>query len=157
MKIPHRVSSDLASRLVLALLCAAALACGSFAQSSESSSDSSNNSSESSSNSSTSSSPGHDHDDEKTSSFEGDVEQYTAAFLSAGGMEQESFFAGLGDLARQHGVSDWEADPSTWEAIGRGLAHSDASAAERTAYQAAWTGGDAAKQTAVAKGISTVQ
>ena len=148
-------------RLALALACASALACGFFSQSSESSSDSSNNSSKSSSDSSTSSSPKHDHDDDqkekKSSSFDQDVEQYTVAFLEAGGSEHASFFAGLGDLARQHSVSDWEADPATWEAIGRGLARSDASSAERTAYQAAWTDGDAAKQSAVAKGISTVQ
>ena len=44
-------------------------------------------------------------------------------------------------MARSHGVSDWEAEPSTWEAIGRGLARSPATQAERTAFQTAWTGG----------------
>ena len=148
------------SGLALALICAAALAC-SFSHSLDSSSDSSNNSSKSSSDSSTSSSPNDNHHDDqnekKSSSFNQDVEQYTVAFLEAGGSEHASFFAGLGDLARQHSVSDWEADPATWEAIGRGLARSHASTAQRTAYQAAWTGGDAAKQSAVAKGISAVQ
>lgn len=157
-------------RLALAILAAATLACGSFAQSSESSSDSSNQSSKSSSDVSTSpsrsSSPDDDHDHDhndapqgaqQKGSFSQDVEQYTVAFLDAGGSAHESFLSGLGDLARQHSVSDWESQPVTWEAIGRGIARSHASTAQRTAYQAAWTGGDPSKQSAVAKGIASVR
>lgn len=146
------------SRAALALAGAAALAC-SFSHSSESSSDSSTNSSDSSVHSSDSSSPGHEHrhDEQQQKSFVEDVAQYTAAFVEAGGSHGDSFFSGVGDLAREHGVSDWESDPAVWEAIGRGLARSPASSAERVAYQSAWTGGDPAKQGAVAKGISTVQ
>jgi hypothetical protein len=144
----------LASRVAIALFAASALAC-SFSHSSESSSDSSNNSSESSSSPSRSSSPEQTKDVEKTS-FQRDVEQYTVAFLQAGGTDDESFLAGIGDLARQHGISDWEADASNWEAIGRGLARSHASAAERAAYQMAWTGGDPARQSAVSKGLAAI-
>lgn len=162
-------------RLALALVVASTYAC-SFSYSSDSSSDSSKHSSDSSTSSSGSSSPDHDHDDghdhdddhdddkknEKKSSsssstFDQDVEQYTGAFLDAGGSTNESFLSGVGDLARRHGVSDWESDPSTWEAIGRGLARSHATTAERTAYQAAWTGGDPTKQSAMAKGIAATQ
>lgn len=142
--------------LALALACGVGLAC-SFSYSSDSSSDSSNHSSDSSTSSSDSSSPDHD-DDKKADSarYEHDVEQYTVAFLEAGG-RGDAFFSGLGDVARRHGVSDWESEPATWEAIGRGLARSPVTPAERTAYQAAWTGGDATKQGAVAKGITAVQ
>jgi hypothetical protein len=142
--------------MALALCACGALAC-SFSYSSESSSDSSKHSSDSSVTSSDSSSPDRKDDDKQSSSFDQDVEQYTLAFVQAGGSQGESFFSGLGDLARQHGVSDWESDPAAWEAIGRGLARSPASTAQRTAYQTAWTGGDAARQGAVAKGISSVQ
>lgn len=145
-----RFRSSVAIAVVLA--CAMGLGC-SFSYSSESSSDSSNNSSESSVHSSDSSSPGKD----ESARFEEDVEQYTVAFLEGGGSADESFFSGLGDLARRHGVSDWESETSTWEAIGRGLARSPSSDAERIAYQAAWTGGDAAKRSALAKGISAAQ
>ncbi|HVN36860.1 MAG TPA: hypothetical protein VMW19_01635 [Myxococcota bacterium] len=142
-----------ASRAALGLLAATALAC-SFSHSSESSSDSSNNSSESSSHSS---SPGQNNNKDATkTSFDRDVEQYTLAFLQAGGRDDEAFLAGIGDLARQYGVSDWESELSTWEAIGRGLARSHASAAQRSAYQLAWTGGDSARETAMAKGFSSI-
>lgn len=143
--------------VAFSLLCAAALGC-SISYSFEKSSDSSAHSSDSSGHSSNSS--GSSSGEEKkpdSARFEKDVEQYTVAFLEAGGREDESFFSGLGELARQHGVSDWESEPATWEAIGNGLAHSKASAAERLAYQTAWAGGDAAKQSAMAKGISTAQ
>jgi hypothetical protein len=142
---------------LLALLVAGALAC-SFSESSESSSDSSNHSSDSSVNSSQSSSPGgNDNDKNDNARFQHDVEQYTLAFLQSGGRSDASFFAGLGDVARSHGVSDWEAEPTTWEAIGRGLARSAASDAERSAFRTAWTGGDAAKQGALARGVGAVQ
>jgi len=141
-----------ASRLAIGLFAATVLAC-SFSHSSESSSDSSNNSSESSSHSS---SPGGGSKDATQTSFDRDVEQYTVAFLQAGGTDDDAFLAGIGDLARQHGVSDWEAELSTWEAIGRGLARSHASTAQRTAYQMAWSGGDSARETAMAKGFSAV-
>ena len=141
------------SRAALGVFAATALAC-SFSHSSESSSDSSNNSSESSSHSS---SPGGGSNKDATqTSFDRDVESYTVAFLQAGGRDDEAFLAGIGDLARTHGVSDWESELSTWEAIGRGLARSHASAAQRSAYQLAWTGGDSARETAMAKGFSSI-
>jgi hypothetical protein len=144
---------------LVTLLFAAALGC-SFSHSSDSSSDSSDHSSDSStssSGSSTSDNDDHDNDKNEHARYQRDVEQYTAAFLQAGGQGDASFLAGLGDVARNHGVSDWEADASTWEAIGRGIARSSATPAEQIAYQTAWTGGDAAKQDAVARGLRATQ
>jgi hypothetical protein len=124
------------------LACAGALAC-SFSHSSGSFSDSS------ASSSSSSDSSGSDE-----SKFRDDVAHYTEAFVEAGGNQEESFLAGLGDLARKRGVSDWEAEPSTWEAIGRGLGHTDVNEAQRAAYEAAWAGGDEEKQSAMARGFA---
>lgn len=128
--------------LATGLACAGALAC-SFSYSSESFSDSSKSSSNSS---------GSDE-----SKFRDDVAQYTEAFVAAGGRQDESFFSGLGDLARKRGVSDWESEPSTWEAIGRGLGRSEASEAQRAAYEAAWAGGDEDKQSAMARGFAAAR
>lgn len=160
MKIPSfdRVRSASLLASAVALFCVIALGC-SISYSSESASDSSENSSESSvhsSDSSRSSSP-ESEKKEESARFEDDVEQYTVAFLGAGGTDGGSFLSGLGDLARRHGISDWEQDAATWEAIGRGLARSEADQAERVAVLAAWTGGDAAKQSAAQKGLSAPQ
>ena len=130
-----------------ALVCSVSLAC-SFSHSSGSSSDSS----KSSSGSSKSSSGG---DDKKA--FREDVSHYTEAFVEAGGAQPQSFFSGLSDLARKRGVSDWESEPSTWEAIGWGLGRTDVNDAQRTAYESAWTNGDAARESAMAKGFANAR
>jgi len=122
--------------------CAASLAC-SFSYSSESFSDSSKSSSSSS-----------DSSGSDNARFRDDVTQYTEAYVEAGGRQEESFLAGLGDLARKRGISDWESEPSTWEAIGRGLGRTDVTDAQRTAYEAAWAGGDQEKQSAMARGFA---
>lgn len=128
-----------------ALACAASLAC-SFSYSSESSSDSSKSSKSSS---------GSSVDDEKA--FRNDVSQYTEAFVAAGGEHQDTFFSGLSNLARKRGVSDWESDPSTWEAIGWGLGRSNVNEAQRTAYESAWAGGDAERERAMARGFANAR
>jgi hypothetical protein len=128
-----------------ALALAGPLAC-SFSYSSDSISDSSKSVSDSSKSSS----------GEDTARFLRDVEQYTVAFLRARGGSAEGFLAGLGDLARRRGVSDWEAEPATWEAIGRGLGRAQVADAERVAYEHAWAGGDAAKLQALGRGHAAV-
>lgn len=124
-----------------AALLGAALGC-SFSNSSESASDSSTSSSDSIGSSS----------GEKDAAFRHDVEQYTAAFVKAGGSDGDGFYSGLGDLARQRGLSDWEAVPGTWESIGRGLGAAAVTDAERHALVQAWAGGDAARRHAIERG-----
>lgn len=131
--------------LAAALALSGPLAC-SFSYSSESISDSS----KSISNSSTSSSG------EETARFLRDVEQYTVAFLRAGGRGDEGFLTGLGDLARRRGVSNWEAEIATWEAIGRGLGRAQLGEAERVAYERAWAGEDEARLRALGRGSKAV-
>jgi hypothetical protein len=140
-------SASRAFAVALAIACAGSLAC-SFSYSSEGSSDSSNSSSDSSGSSS---------GDSKSARFQKDVEQYTEAFVQAGGQRDESFFTGLGDLARKRGVSDWEAEPGTWEAIGRGLGRTRVTEAQRTAWETAWAGGDQARQDAIARGFAATR
>jgi hypothetical protein len=90
----------------------------SISKSSESSSTSSNNSSESLSNSSESSSDSsNDEDDE---AYRDDVRDYTYAYVLSGG-QFEAFQKGLGDLARRHGITNWEAHRASYRGIGEGL------------------------------------
>ena len=128
--------------VAVALACAASLAC-SFSHSSGSISDSSKSSSGSSA------------DDKKA--FRNDVSQYTEAFVEAGGEQQQTFFSGLSDLARKRGVSDWESEPSTWEAIGHGLGCTKVNDAQRTAYETAWASGDAERESAMARGFANAR
>jgi len=142
--------------IALAVACAGSLAC-SFSYSSEGSSDSSKSSSDSSDSSDSSGSSGSSSGGKESALFQKDVEQYTEAFVEAGGQREESFFAGLGDLARKRGVSDWESEPSTWEAIGRGLGRTNVKEAQRAAWEAAWADGDQARENAIARGFATAR
>lgn len=122
------------------------LAC-SFSNSSGSSADSSGSSARSSGSSS----------GEETARFQQDVAQYTVLYVEAGGRDEASFRTGIGDLARERGISDWEAEAATWEAIGRGLGRAPISEAERNAYAQAWTDGDAERVRALGRGTAAAQ
>jgi hypothetical protein len=118
-------------RIAFVLGLAAALALGtgcSISNSSESISDSISSPSESishSSKSSSDSSGGGDDDapapesSEETASYERDVSELTQAYLSSGG-DLDAFRSAVADLATNRGITDWEADPATTRAIGRG-------------------------------------
>jgi hypothetical protein len=77
--------------------------------------------------------------------------------VEAGGQRQQSFLAGLGDLARKRGVSDWESEPGTWEAVGRGLGRTRVNDAQRAAFETAWADGDSTRQSAIAQGYAAAR
>lgn len=132
--------------LAAVLALAGPLAC-SFSNSSASSADSSGSSAKSSGSSS----------GKQSARFQQDVEQYTALFVEGGGRDESAFLAGIGDLARERGVSDWEAEAATWEAIGRGLGRSPLTEAERNAHAQAWTDGDADRVQALGRGAAAAR
>jgi hypothetical protein len=53
--------------------------------------------------------------------YRDDVSDHTRTVVAAGG-SADDVAGDLGPLARRHGISDWEARDSTYEALGRGLA-----------------------------------
>src|SRR5262245_16337607 len=105
----------------LALLVVPLLAltgCGVFKSStSQASSESSSDSSRASSASPSSSS----HADASAAAYSRDVAAHTERAVRAGA-DARRLREQLGGVAEVHGVTDWEADPATWEGIGRGLA-----------------------------------
>ena len=69
----------------------------------------------------------------RAAAYHDDICDLTAAHVATGG----SFLAfqrQLGDLARKHGISDWEEEPATYAAIGHGLAKAGADGAALDAY-----------------------
>lgn len=87
--------------------------------SSESSSDSSASSSDSSSKSSGSVS-GSSSPSSREAGYERDVRDYTSEFVLSGA-NVDSFRARIGQIAKDHGISDWEQHQATYEGIGRGI------------------------------------
>ena len=53
--------------------------------------------------------------------YQEDVRDYTAAHVQSGGTVDE-LRRQIGVLAERHGITDWESNESTFEAIGQGLA-----------------------------------
>jgi hypothetical protein len=114
-------------RIVLSMILVLALAgmtgC-SFSDSSGSISDSISSPFKSSSNSSS----GDDDDDKapepeapaETASYEADVSQLAVTYAKTGG-DIGAFRSAVSQLAKARGLSNWEADPTTNEAIGRGV------------------------------------
>jgi len=114
-------------RIILSMLLMLALAATtgcSFSKSSGSISDSISSPSKSSSESSSG-----DDDDEKapepeapaeTASYEADVSQLAVTYAKSGG-EIGAFRSAVSQLAKARGLTNWETDPVTNEAIGRGV------------------------------------
>ncbi|HXX47773.1 MAG TPA: putative lipoprotein [Myxococcota bacterium] len=67
-------------------------------------------------------------------SFERDLRVFTAGFAVTPGGSREDFLRGVARIAEDHGVSDWEAEPTTPRAIGEGLRDAGLSAAQMDAF-----------------------
>ncbi len=103
---------DILKKAIALLGILALLAGCSFSYSSGKSSDSSKSSSNSSSPSDT------DQKDAKTA-YKSDVSAYTTS--AAKGGNAEDYMRELGSIAKRHGITDWERDTATYNAIGSGL------------------------------------
>jgi hypothetical protein len=104
----------------------------------------------SSSRSSTSSSPG------RESAYRDDVRDFTAASVRSGN-RLDALQRGLGDLARSHGITNWEEDPGTYDAIGRGLGAAGIDGVELDAYKTTLAGADSSKLEALERGYHSRQ
>jgi len=101
----------------------------SSSNSSESSGSSSDSLSKSSDSSSGSSGGGDDQ------AYRDDVRDYTHAYVLSGG-EFSAFQRGLGDIARRHGITNWEVRRATYRGIGAGLGKAGASQTQLDEFKA---------------------
>ena len=80
--------------------------------------------------------------------YRDDVRDHTVAYVRSRG-DVEAFHAELAELARQRGITDWNASNATWEGVGEGLARADVKGADFEGYLTALTGSDPAKMATV--------
>ncbi len=132
------------SSLVLAGLSALSLAGCSISDSVSASFDSSASSLESSASSSGSSSADRE-------SYRNDVRDYTDAYVKSGG-QFENFTRGLTEIAKKHGVSDWEADQDTFVGIGAGLKKAGVTPTQLEVWKSNLANGDATRAASIQKG-----
>ena len=136
--------------LAAAVLSAASYGC-SFSYSSKSISDSVSASGQSFSDSSASSSPSSDSSAARDARYQEDVRDFAAAYVRGGG-DLAGFQRGLGEVARRHGVSDWEGLAATYAGVGEGLRQGQASEQQVEAIGAGLAAGNAAKQREIRRG-----
>jgi len=80
---------------------------------------SSGKSSDSSKSSSNSSSPSDTDQKDAKTAYKSDVSAYTTSAAKDG--NAEDYMRELGSIAKRHGITDWERDTATYNAIGSGL------------------------------------
>lgn len=85
-----------------------------------------------------------------------DVQEYAAAFATSDG-DPRSFQRDVSAIARGYGITDWEREPETYLAIGRGLARSGIRRERCEELSAALTNGDPARLALVRTGYDTLQ
>ena len=117
---------------------------GSIAKSSESISDSSTSSSKS------------DEKDKNTgdNTYENDVQDFTVTYLRTNSSltNQNAFMEGISDVASQNGIVDWEANPKTYRAIGKGLRKAKISGTQYDVYKRKFSGGNVGKMSDIQEG-----
>ena len=128
---------------MLLLILAIGTAC-SFSYSSKSSSESSASSSGSSASSSRTA------EDE----YRDEVRDYTAAYVKSGG-QFDAFTRGLGDLAKKHGITNWEDNEATYIGIGKGLGVAKVNQMQLDTYKTNLGAADPKKQAAIQKGYDS--
>lgn len=80
-----------------------------------------------------------------------DVAEYVEAYVRSGG-QHDAFTRRLGELAKQHGISDWEADRVTYLALGEGLARAKVQGVALKTWVENLADGDPAKMQQIQEG-----
>jgi hypothetical protein len=79
------------------------------------------------------------------------VRDYTVEHVRAGG-GYDAFERSLDDIARRHGISDWENDANTWVGVGQGLARAGVTGETLESYKTSLTSSDPARMREVQRG-----
>ena len=130
---------------------ALALNACSFSHSSESSSNSIESSSD------LASSPSSLSSSKNYKKYESDVVDYTYAYLksTSGPTDYEGFQKGLGKIADERGISDWESDPHTYKAIGKALKKAGIDGVGYETFKKNFADGDTEKMQAIQDGYDS--
>lgn len=138
-------------KIVAPLCFLLALNACSFSYSSESSSDSSGSVSD------LASSPSSISSSKNTKKYESDVVDYTYAYLKSSSTPTDyaSFQKGLGDIAKERGITDWESDPHTYQGIGKALKKANITGVGYETFKKNFANGNADKMESIQDGYDS--
>ena len=143
-----------AFKTLLAVLPLIAAGC-SFSESSGSLSDSSGSISDMTS--SIISSPSSASDKDKK--YDNEVADYTMAYVKSSHKQADyaSYLKGLSDIAAKRGIANWDQEPKTYIAIGKGLKKSGVEGITYETYKKNFANGDSEKMKSIQKGYDAVK
>jgi hypothetical protein len=84
------------------------------------------------------------------------VRSYTAAYVRSGA-RFDAFEKELSELARSHGLTNWEEDEATYVGIGAGLGDAAVGQAQLETYKAGFSRSNPLKMQAIQRGYDTRQ
>lgn len=82
---------------------------------------------------------------------------YTTAYVRSSKGDYAAFQRGLGEIAARHGISNWEAQPITYNAVGVGLKKANLSDAQYETFQRNFTASDYAKMQDIQEGYDATR
>ena len=112
------------------------------------------NSSESISDSSTSSGKSDEKKKTNDNRYENEVQDFTVTYMrtNASRGDRNAFMKGISDVASQNGIVDWEANPKTYRANGKGLKRANISKTQFDSYKKKLSNGDSGKMEEIQEG-----
>lgn len=114
-------------------------------------------SSESISDSSKSSSKSSESEPEKATAnnYEQEIVDFTVTYMRTNAtVSTESFKEGISDIASQNGIVDWESNPKTYRAIGKGLLKAKITGSRYEMYRRNLSDGDRGKMDDIQEGYT---
>ena len=93
-------------------------------------------------------------DEEEKEAYRDDVRDFTAAY-AAKHADLDGFESGLANVARRHGITNWEAEDATYTAVGAGLKRAEVRPSDRERYEAMVAGNAPAKVALIRRGYGS--
>jgi len=87
--------------------------------------------------------------------YEEEVMGYTSAYVRSSTEDYAGFSKGLGEIAEKYGITNWEAEPTTYQAIGQGLKKAGVTGTEYESFKTNLSAGDATKMQDIEKGYQS--
>jgi hypothetical protein len=91
----------------------------------------------------------------KEKEYQQEVTGYTSAYVSSSTADYAGFRKGLAEIAGKYGITNWEAQPITYNAIGRGLKKAGLKGIEYETFKKNLAAGELTKMQDIEKGYDS--
>ncbi len=88
----------------------------------------------------------------KKKEYQQEVTGYTSAYVKSSTADYAGFRKGLAEIAEKYGITNWEAQPITYNAIGRGLKEAGLKGIEYETFKKNLSAGEMTKMQDIDKG-----